>query len=205
MNEKFKLLQDLKDFIFRILIRTNSLQRRNPNYHIGNHTYGNPRIYSWGEGATLKVGSYCSIAANVKIFLGGEHRLDWVTTYPFSDLNPKYKHIKGHPTSKGDVNIGNDVWIGTEAIIMSGVNIGDGAVIAARAVVTKNVQPYSICGGNPARFIKNRFDEETINELLRIRWWDMSQDQIDLLIPYMLDSNIKRFIQKAKSIASNEP
>lgn len=145
------------------------------SYFFGDYTYGKPEILHWGEDARLSVGRFCSIAEKVKIFLGGNHRTDWVTTYPFNAL-PEYfpaaKDIVGHPATKGDVVIGHDVWIGHGATIMSGVNIGDGAVIAAEAVLSKNVGPYEIWGGNPARFIKKRFDDETIEKLLQLKWWD---------------------------------
>ena len=99
------------------------LKDRFPDYEIGKWTYGKPQIMSWGEGAKLKVGSFCSFAEDVKVFLGGEHRTDWVTTYPFNILWESAKNFTGHPFTKGDVVIGNDVWIGDGAIILSGVSI----------------------------------------------------------------------------------
>ncbi len=89
-----------------------------PDFKIGRCTYGRPEVLSWGEGTTLEVGAFCSIADGVKIFLGGEHRVDWVTTYPFNFLWERAYSFKGHPASKGDVIIGNDVWIGAESVIM---------------------------------------------------------------------------------------
>ena len=136
---------------------------------IGDFTYGKPRVHHWGENATLQIGKFCSIAENVNIYLGGNHRIDWITTYPFSALTqyfPMAKGIVGHPTTKGNVVIGNDVWIGNGATIMSGVTIGDGAVIGTMAVVAKDVKPYEIVVGNPARLIKKRFNDETIAKLL---------------------------------------
>src|SRR5512143_2928244 len=112
-----------------------NLSERYPHYQIGRGTYGDLKVYSWGEGATLTMGSYTSVAMGAKIFLGGEHRIDWVTTYPFNALWESAKQYSGHPKTKGDVVIGSDVWIATEAMILSGVSIGDGAVIGARAVV----------------------------------------------------------------------
>ena len=141
-----------------------------PEYSIGRETYGTPVIRSLGEGSTLKIGAFCSISSGVQIFLGGEHRTDWVTTYPFNILWKAANTITGHPGTKGDVMIGNDVWIGAEALILSGVNIGDGAAIAARSVVTRDIPAYAIAGGNPARMIRKRFDEETIERLLCVRW-----------------------------------
>ncbi|MCP3928837.1 MAG: CatB-related O-acetyltransferase [Bacteroidetes bacterium] len=169
-----------------------------PQYAIGKHTYGKPRIYSWGEGSNFKIGAFCSIASNVKIYLGGEHRTDWVTTYPFNHLWESAKHIKGQPKTKGDVIIGNDVWIGDNAVIMSGVTIGDGAAIGNNALVTKDVPAYTIVAGNPACILKKRFDEETIHRLLIIKWWEWNDGVIENFLPLMLDKNINEFIKKAE-------
>lgn len=158
---------------------------------IGDFTYGCPTILDWHEGASLTIGKFCSIADNVTIFLGGEHRTDWITTYPFSALVeewPAASHIQGHPKTKGDVIIGNDVWIGRDAVIMSGVSIGDGAVNGARAVVIKHVDPYSIVAGNPARHIKNRFSDDVIKKLLELKWWNWSEAQIVKKLPMLLSA-----------------
>lgn len=165
-----------------------------PQYDIGSGTYGRPRIHSWGEGAVLRVGSYCSIADGVQIFLGGEHRTDWVTTYPFNILWPSGKGLTGHPKTKGDVVIGNDIWIGTDAIIMSGVSIGDGAVVGAGAVVTKDVPPYCIAAGNPAVVVKKRFDEKTILRLLSIKWWNWEDSRIEKALPMLLNDKVEAFL-----------
>lgn len=129
------------------------LNRQFPQYDIGKWSYGKLKILARREGASLKIGSFCSFSTEVKIFLGGEHRTDWVTTYPFNKLWKSAKTFTGHPSTKGDVIIGNDVWVGHAAVILSGVMIGDGAVVGANAVVTKNVPPYGIVAGNPARLI----------------------------------------------------
>ena len=113
--------------------------------------------------------------------LGREHRKDWVTTYPFPafpDVWPEAKDIPGVEISKGDVIIGNDVWICYGATILSGVKIGHGAVIGARAVVTKDVEPYAVVAGNPAREIKKRFTPKQIQKLLDIAWWDWPEEKI---------------------------
>jgi acetyltransferase-like isoleucine patch superfamily enzyme len=173
-----------------------------PQYDIGKHSYGNNlKVYSWNEGSTLRIGVYCSIAHDVEIFLGGDHRTDWVTTYPFNVLWPSANHIKGHPRSKGDVVIGNDVWIGAGATVMSGVTIGHGAVVAARAMVTKDVPPYAMVAGNPARIIKMRYDDDTIRRLLGVKWWDWEEEKIADLLPLMLSENIAAFLEKAENIA----
>jgi acetyltransferase-like isoleucine patch superfamily enzyme len=141
------------------------------SYVIGPHTYGKPKVYDWDEGTTLMIGDYTSIAEGVTILLGGNHRTDWVTTYPFSEISedwPQAKGIKGHPSSKGNVMIGNDVWIGFGATILSGVTIGDGAVVAAKSLVVKDVPPYAIVGGSPAKVIK----------YLELKWWEWSENKI---------------------------
>lgn len=166
----------------------------NSGYVIGSHTYGRPRVYDWNDGGNLIIGDYCSIADDVTILLGGNHRTDWFTTYPFNALSvdwPSAAGIVGHPYSKGDVVIGNDVWIGNGATILSGVNIGDGAVIAARALITKNVKPYTIVGGNPAKIIKSRFNEDVVMRLLDLRWWDWPEDKINRNIKILMSNNIE--------------
>ena len=154
---------------------------------IGRFTYGfeNVAVKQWGEGAALTIGAFCSIADNVTVFLGGNHRTDWITTYPFGHIFVDELgggDIQGHPVTKGDVIIGNDVWIGSGTTIMSGIHIGDGAVIAANSCVVKNVSAFEIVGGNPSRHIKMRFDEETINLLLNLRWWDLSLNEIKSMV-----------------------
>lgn len=163
----------------------------------GKHTYGRMNVYTWGEGSNLVVGNFCSIAANVKVYLGGNHRIDWVTTYPFGHINQEIFNLfdgTGHPQTKGDVNIGNDVWIGDNVVIMSGITIGDGAVIANNSHVVKNVEPYSIVGGNPAKLIKYRFSKEIIEKLLEIKWWYWDDDKINNHTYLLCDTNIENFI-----------
>ena len=186
--------------IVRSYLQRKSLQlnKKYPKYNFGNGTYSsNLKVFSWNEGSTLNIGSYCSIADGVQIFLGGEHNVDWVTTYPFSALWKSGAHLPGHPKTKGDVNIGSDVWIGKDAMIMSGVNIGDGAVIGARALVTKDVAPYTIAVGNPACEIRKRFDDRTIEKLITIKWWDWDMDRIEKALPLLLNSKIDVFLNAA--------
>ncbi len=116
---------------------------------IGEHTYGKPKVVSWNEGTTLRVGKYCSIGNNVTIFLGSEHRTDWVSTYPFPFFWEEARGISGHPASKGDVVIGNDVWIGFGTTILSGVEIGDGAAIGACSLVVKSRSALRCRRGKP--------------------------------------------------------
>jgi acetyltransferase-like isoleucine patch superfamily enzyme len=180
--------------------RNRDLRAKYPQYSIGRGTYGDLRVRSWGEGVTLTIGAFCSVASGVQILLGGEHRPDWVTTYPFSVLWEKGRHLPGHPASKGDVVIGNDVWIGAEAMILSGVTIGDGAVIGARSVVTKDVPPYAIVGGNPARLIRMRFDEATISRLQSLKWWTWDDAKIERFLPLLLSDRVEAFLREAESI-----
>ena len=162
-------------------------------YAIGAHTYGRPRVLAWDDATTLRIGRYCSIAKGVTIALGGEHRTDWVSTYPFGELWPEAQGVPGHPASRGDVVIGNDVWIGLDALILSGVTIGDGAVIGARAVVTQDVPPYAVVAGNPARVVRTRFDEETVARLLAIRWWDWPEAKVKAHLAELMGPDVAAF------------
>jgi acetyltransferase-like isoleucine patch superfamily enzyme len=165
---------------------------------VGPHTYGSPRVLWWGEDSRLSIGKYCSLADEVTILLGGNHRVDWVTTYPFSafDAWPEAAEIPGHPATKGDVVIGHDVWIGHGACILSGVTIGHGAVVAARAVVTKDVPPYTIVGGNPARALHRRFDEPVVEALLELAWWDWPERRVRRRMRGLLSSDITGFLAR---------
>ncbi|HYF66443.1 MAG TPA: CatB-related O-acetyltransferase [Herpetosiphonaceae bacterium] len=180
--------------------RSHDTRKRHPGFAIGKHTYGDPQVFAWGEGATLKIGAFCSIADGVKIYLGGEHRVDWVTTYPFSVMWPAARHHTGHPRTKGDVVIGNDVWIGADAVILSGVRIGDGAVIGNNSVVVKDVAPYAIVAGNPARFLKTRFDEVTVGRLLAVKWWEWDDARIQATLPALLNNDIAGFLERAEAL-----
>lgn len=175
-------------------------------YEVGRGTYGEPIILHWGEPITLKVGAYCSIANGVKILLGGSHRTDWITTYPFSIFRKSAKHITWYPDPKGDVVIGNDVWIGEDAMILAGVNIGNGAVIGASSVVASDVPPYSIVAGNPAKVIRMRFEEGDITKLQALQWWEWNDAKIDAAMPHILNNDVaalkifsEEYDQKPKS------
>jgi acetyltransferase-like isoleucine patch superfamily enzyme len=166
-------------------------------YEIGDYTYGVPAVFPYFSHTRLKIGKYCSIAGQVSILLGGNHRVHWVTTYPFTYFLDEWPEANGmpiHATSEGDVVIGNDVWIGQAAFILSGVTIGDGAVIGARAVVTRDVEPYSIVAGNPARLIRKRFDDKTIERLLDIRWWDWPVEKIKKNLHLICSNNLEELL-----------
>jgi acetyltransferase-like isoleucine patch superfamily enzyme len=168
----------------------------NPNYvdcEVGEGTYGEPKLFFRNAG-TLRIGKFCSIAHDVRIFLGGEHRIDWTTTYPFSALVPEFAAIPGHPRSKGGVTIGNDVWIAAGAVILSGVTISDGAVIGAYSVVTRDVPAYTVVAGNPARVVRARFTEHQVQALLNIAWWNWPINRIYDAMPMLLSDNIQAFI-----------
>jgi acetyltransferase-like isoleucine patch superfamily enzyme len=169
---------------------------------IGEYTYANPIVHWQNNKAKLEIGKFCSIARNVNIYLGGNHNINWVTTYPFGTIcKDKFPHFNvddhGHPSTKGDVIIGNDVWIASNVTIMSGVTIGDGAVIANNSHVIKNVEPYSLVGGNPAKLIKYRFTPEQIEKLLEIKWWNWDEEKINKFVPLLCNYNIDEFINSA--------
>jgi len=140
-----------------------------PEHEIGEYSYGRIKVLGIGK---LKIGKYCSMADGTLFLLGMEHRPDWITTYPFNELFSWARHIAGHPMSKGHVIIGNDVWIGQQSIILSGISIGNGAVIGAGSIVTKSIPAYAIAAGNPARVTSYRFDEKTRARIEAMKWWD---------------------------------
>lgn len=195
-----RIINKLRSLIFTVprnQYLVDSLIRKDPRfakYSIGDFSYGIPQILFPNENATLKIGRYVSIANDVIIMLGGEHRPDWVSTYPLNIMYPEFNHIKGHPTTKGSVIIGSDVWIGRQALIMSGVTIGDGAIIAANAVVVKNVEPYSIVGGNPAKHIRYRFSGDEIAELLRIQWWNWPDEEVRKLTASFMSTDVSSIV-----------
>ena len=145
---------------------------------VGNGTYGTINVIQFDNNSkgNLKIGNYCSIAPDVSFVIDGEHNYKLISTYPFKQ---RYLGGKDVSESKGDIVIGDDVWIGYRATILSGVKIGQGAVVAAGAVVTKDVPPYAIVGGVPAKVIKYRFEPEMIEELLKIDYGKLSKEDIE--------------------------
>lgn len=179
-------------------LRPMNIAARNPGHVFGRGTYGELKVATFGHKAQLRMGNYCSTARGSQVLLGGGHNIDWVTTFPFSATEPSLSHIEGHPVSRGDVVIGSDVWIATDALILSGVTIGDGAVIMARALVTRDVAPYAIVGGVPAQERGKRFDDRTIERLLAIKWWDWPHERVVSAGPYLLSDDIERFLDLAE-------
>jgi acetyltransferase-like isoleucine patch superfamily enzyme len=162
----------------------------------------NVNIITWSNEYKIYVGKYCSVGRDCNFFLHANHRVDWITTSSqlWGLVTPEIANLHmemGHPSCKGDIIVGNDVWIGAKSTIMSGIKIGHGAVVAAGALVTKDVEPYSIVGGNPAKFIKYRFTQEQIEKLLEIKWWYWDDDKINKFTPLLCNNNIDEFIEQA--------
>jgi virginiamycin A acetyltransferase len=186
----------------------------NPNITVGDYTMYNDFVLDPAQfeknnvlyhypvnNDKLIIGKFCSIACGAKfLFTSANHTLKSLSTYPFplffDEWNLDRNNVKSAWDNKGDIVIGNDVWIGYEAVILSGVHIGDGAIIGARAVVTKDISPYTIVGGIPAKAIRKRFDDETINALLQIQWWNWSFDEVQKSLPYIMNGEIDKLSQK---------
>lgn len=191
-----------------------------PNVSIGDYTYyddpvepenfeQNNILFNYPEfGDRLIIGKFCAIATGTKFMMGSaNHRMDSVTTYPFNVFGGIWEEVSPiHLTElpfKGDTIVGNDVWLGRECLIMPGVTIGDGAIIAARSVVVKDIEPYSIVGGNPARIIRKRFDEEMIELLLRIKWWDMDPVSIVNILPLLCNNDLNDVKEQLRKLCIN--
>ena len=183
---------------------------KNPNIIVGDFTYiadsefesHVTHLYSW-NGDKLIIGKFCQIAAGVEFVMNGaNHQMNAVTTFPFYtldgwDMEPPA--VSDMPL-KGDTVIGNDVWIGQNAVILPGVRISDGAIIGANSVIGSDVEPYTIVAGNPAKPIRKRFDDEMIALLLKFRWWDKDIAEINSLIPLLTNSDIEKVKSKIKRL-----
>lgn len=155
----------------------------------------------------LVIGKFCSIACGTRfLFNCANHTLNSLSTYTFplfyEEWNLEKSNVVSAWDNKGDIIIGDDVWIGYEAVIMSGVHVGNGAIIAARAVVTKDVPPYTIVGGTPAREIRKRFDTDVIKRLLMLKWWDWSIDKIRQCLPYIMNGALDELLSIEDDIFS---
>jgi chloramphenicol O-acetyltransferase type B len=142
----------------------------------------------------LIIGSFCSVGSGAAFIMAGNqgHRNDWASTFPFALFSTEYAEagaVNGYAPA-GDTVIGNDVWIGSEAVIMPGITVGHGAIIGTRALVTKDVEPYTIVGGNPAKAIRKRFPEDEIAMLLEISWWDWPESDLRAAMPLLCASDI---------------
>lgn len=172
---------------------------RNPNIIVGDYTYyddfenvenfeKNVKYHFDFVGDKLIIGKFCMIASDVTFIMNGaNHLTDAITAYPFSVFGEGWEHAmygKSYP-NKGDIKIGNDVWIGYNSTIMAGVTIGDGAIVATNSTVTKDVEPYAIVGGNPPRLIKKRFSDDQIKRLLRVKWWNWDIEKITRNLHYL--------------------
>lgn len=146
-------------------------------------------------GDRLVIGKFCAIARGVRFIMNGaNHKLSGISTYPFFIFGHGWEGAAPKPGElpfKGDTVVGNDVWLGYEALIMPGVTIGNGAIIAARSVVTDDVPAYAVVGGNPARVLKNRFDQATVAALEEIAWWDWSVDKISRALPLITGGDVE--------------
>lgn len=162
----------------------------NPSIIVGDYTYYDDPddvhhflknvLYHFDfVGDKLIIGKFCQIATGVRFIMnGGNHAMNGYSAYPFRVFGHDWKDVPLESMSKHDTLIGNDVWIGNSTTMMPGVKIGDGAIIATNAVITKDVEPYTIVGGNPSRLIRKRFDDETIQKLVSLKWWDWSVEKI---------------------------
>lgn len=149
----------------------------------------------------LIIGKFCQIATGVRFIMNGSnHAMDGISTYPFKVFGDAWSETAMNAVSKGDTVIGNDVWIGNSVTIMQGITIGDGAIIGTNSLVTKDVEPYTIVGGNPAKVIRKRFDADTIQFLLKLRWWDWNVEQITQHLKWITEGSIEEL--KKLTIAS---
>ena len=194
-------------------------QVTNPNIVVGRYSYysGYYHGHSFDECARylvpdpgadrLVIGSFCSIGSGAAFIMAGNqgHRNDWISTFPFFWM-PEVAAFAGAENGyrpAGDTVVGNDVWIGSEAVIMAGVLIGDGAVIGTRALVTRDVEPYAIVGGNPARTIRKRFDDDQIALLLEMQWWDWPEDRLAAAMPLLTNGDVEALHRHWRASVTN--
>ncbi|MCD7060237.1 type B chloramphenicol O-acetyltransferase [Pelagibacterium xiamenense] len=183
-----------------------SEQVTHPNISVGRYSYYSGYYHGHGfddcarfllpdpDADKLIVGSFCSIGSGAAFIMAGNqgHRNDWVSTFPFHFMSevPHFAGAANGYEPAGDTVIGSDVWIGSEAIVMPGVTIGHGAIIGTRALVTRNVEPYTIVGGNPAKPIRKRFPDEHIAMLLEVAWWDWDDTALEAAMPIMTSADV---------------
>jgi acetyltransferase-like isoleucine patch superfamily enzyme len=168
------------------------------DYDVGRFSWGHLTVSSRDPGSFLRIGQFCSFAYGAHVILGGEHRSDFVSTYRFP-VYPPFRETHAHLATgtagtKGGVTIGNDVWLGHQTLVLSGVTIGDGAIIGAGSVVRHDIPPFALVAGNPARVAGFRFPPEQIEALLSIRWWDWPLDKITASLEMLMSPDVQAFI-----------
>lgn len=190
-------------------LRADKPPRMSPYVRIGRASYGVRPENVWGAtaDAPLVVGNYCSIAITAT-FICQEHPLDLPSTYPFRtqlwSRPPEPRGLNADAVTRGPIVLGHDVWIGHAAIVLSGVTIGTGAVIAAGTIVTKDVPPYGVVAGNPARLLKYRFSQELVQELLASKWWELDEDELEGLERHLYETDVGAFLRAVKEYRSGD-
>jgi acetyltransferase-like isoleucine patch superfamily enzyme len=166
-----------------------------PGVEIGRHTYGLTKesFFVPHENVPVRIGSFCSIGPDVLFICAAEHRVDTATTFPIQFANGKIRNANG-TAGKGPITVGHDVWIGARCIVLSGVTIGNGAVLGAGSIVTRDIPPYAIAVGNPARTIRYRFAPDVIRRLQSLEWWNWSDDLIGERVELLTATDVDRFL-----------
>lgn len=165
---------------------------------IGRHTHYSPKVFMFrGSECKVEIGSFCSVGPGVQIIAGGIHPPHWLSTFALRiRLHMDGAYEDGMPETRGDIVIGSDVWLGTDSVVLSGVTIGHGAIVAARSVVTRSVPPYAIVAGNPAKIVKYRFEPHIVDQLLKIAWWDWSDEKVREAVPLLSSPDAAGFLEK---------
>lgn len=205
-NERVYLLDDSTDIVYLKNVIDD------PDIEVGEHTYyhdpvRDPRDFAKNNilyhfpnaGDSIKIGKYCSIACGARIMCSiAHHSKRSLAYYPFPLILDHWELSKEdlHWEDKGPTVIGNDVWLGYESLIMPGVHIGDGAAVGSRSVVTKDVPPYTVVAGAPARVIRKRFDDATIEALLELKWWDLPEEELKDLLPYLVHGDLEHVLEQ---------
>ena len=166
-----------------------------PGVEIGRHTYGliKESFFVPHKNVPVQIGSFCSVGPGVLFICAAEHRVDTATTFPIQFVNGKIRNAPG-TVGKGPITVGHDVWIGARATILGGVTIGNGAVIGAGSIVTRDIPPYAIAVGNPARVIRYRFAPEIIERMQALQWWNWSDDLIRDRVELLTATGVDRFL-----------
>ena len=173
-------------------------------FEIGDFSFGAPEVRYYYDGNRLIVGKFCSIAESSIFLLGGAHRTDFASTFPFGEMT-RVLGPSDRARSRGDIVVGHDVWVAVDATVLSGVTIGHGAVVGAGSVVIDDVPPYAMVFGNPARLVSKRFSDEIIAELLELRWWDFDEQQVRALRPQIESTDIEAFLAACRAIRGLPP